>query len=300
MASNDRAAAAEAARKLMPTDNVAADQAAQLAAIARLMEDLGFPKAADQVLTKLIAVSPDGIIPRAEFLGRHDRAAEALDLLQDRWNDVPLERLLTAAVSVARSKSTATTEAERFERWFTKARRIDPGSTTIQLLKAELRGLQGRSKDVEAIYRELLARPELTPMQTAIVSNNLAFHLATPSTADEARTLIDAAIGTLGPHPDLLDTRALVHLALGDNKEAVADLEQAVLQPSDVKFLHLAYAQFRTGETLAARKSLAASRKKGLVPDRLSSSDRDRLAELEAAISPATEQVSSAEERGAE
>jgi len=160
--------------------------------------------------------------------------------------------------------------------------------------------MQGRGADVEAIYRELLARPELTPMQTAIVSNNLAFHLATPSTADEARTLIDAAIGTLGPHPDLLDTRALVHLAVGEDKEAVADLEQAVLQPSDVKFLHLAYAQFRTGETLAARKSLAASRKKGLVPDRLSSSDRDRLAELEAAISPATEQVSSAEERGAE
>jgi Tfp pilus assembly protein PilF len=299
-ASNDRTAAAEAARKLMPKDNVAADQAGQLAAIARLMEDLGFPKAADQVLAKLAGLSADGVIPRVEFLGRHDRAAEALDLLEERWNDLSLERLLAAAMSVARSKSTATDEANRLDGWIAKARRLDPGSITVRLLEAELRSLQGRGADVEAIYRELLARPELTPMQTAIVSNNLAFHLATPSTADEARTLIDAAIGTLGPHPDLLDTRALVHLAVGENKEAVADLEQAVLQPSDVKFLHLAYAQFRTGETLAARKSLAASRKKGLVADRLSSSDRDRLAELEAAISPATEQVSSAEERGAE
>ena len=289
MASKDRTAAADAARKLMPNDSVAADQSAQLTAIARLMEDLGFPKAADQVLAKLVAVSPEGILPRAEFLGRHDRATEALDLLSDRWDDVPLERLLTSAVAVARSKGTATVEAERLDGWFAKARRIDPGSITIPLLEAELRSLQGRTQDVERVYRELLDRPGLSPMQTAIVSNNLAFHLATASTATEARTLIDAAIGTLGPHPDLLDTRALVHLAMGEDKEAVADLEQAVLQPSDVKFLHLAYAQFRIGDTAAARVALAASRKKGLNTDRLSAADRSRLAELEAALGTAPE-----------
>jgi tetratricopeptide (TPR) repeat protein len=294
-ASKDRAAAAEAARKLMPKDNVAADQAGQLAAIARLMEDLDFPKAADQVLGKLVEISPDGVVPRAEFLSRHDRPTEALDLLQKRWDDLPLERLLSAAVSVARSKDSATQEAERLDGWFAKAKRIDSGSITIPLLEAELRSLQGRSQEVEAIYRELLERPELSPMQTAIISNNLAFHLATPSTASEARKLIDAAIGTLGPHPDLLDTRGLVHLAAGENKEAVTDLEQAVLQPSDVKFLHLAYAQFRTGDTSAARKSLTASRRKGLDPDRLSAADRTRLAELEAALGPSTEQVSGIE-----
>lgn len=289
MASKDRAAAADAARKLMPKDNVAADQATQLTAIARLMEDLGFPKAADQVLTKLAGVSPDGIVPRAEFLGRHERAREALDLLEEHWDDLPLERLLTAAVAVARSQDTATSEGQRLDGWFAKARRIDPGSITIPLLEAELRSLQGRQQDVETIYRELMERPGLTPMQTAIVSNNLAFHLAAPSTAAEARTLIDAAIGTLGPHPDLLDTRGLVLLASGDDKEAVADLEQAILQPSEVKFLHLAYAQFKVGDTAAARSSLAASRKKGLNADRLSASDRSRLAELEAALGTSPE-----------
>lgn len=289
MASKDRSAAADAARKLMPKDSVAADQSAQLTAIARLMEDLGFPKAADQVLAKLIAVSSDGIIPRVEFLGRQGRATEALDILADRWNDVPLERLLTSAVTVARSKDTAITEAERLDSWFAKARRLDPGSITIPLLEAELHSLRGRTQDVEKIYRALLERPDLSPMQTAIVSNNLAFHLATASTVSEARTLIDAAIGTLGPHPDLLDTRALVHLAAGEEKEAIADLEQAVLQPSDVKFLHLAYAQFRAGDTAAARTSLAASRKKGLDADRLSPTDRSRLAELEAALGTSPE-----------
>lgn len=291
MASNDRTAAAEAARKLMPSDNLAADQAAQLTAIARLMEDLGFPKAADQVLAKLVAVSSEGVAPRAEFLGRRDRATEALDLLEARWNDVPLERLLSAAVSIARSKGVATGEAERLGGWFAKARRLDPGSITILLLEAELCGLQGRPHDVETIYRQLLERPDLSPMQKAIVSNNLAFHLAAPATATEARALIDSAIGTLGPHPDLLDTRAMIHLAAGEDKQAVSDLEQAVLQPSDVKFLHLAYAQFRIGDTAAARKALAASRKKGLNADRLSPADRDRLLELEAALGTGPEQA---------
>ena len=297
-AANDRTAAAEAARKLMPKDNVSAEQAGQLAAIARLMEDIDFPKAADQVLTKLATLSSDGVIARAEFLGRHGRATEALDLLETRWDDLPLERLLSAAVSTARSKNTATTEAARLDGWFAKARRIDPGSIAIPLLEAELRGLQNRPQDVEAIYRGLLERSDLSTMQTAIVSNNLAFHLAAPATATEARKLIDAAISTLGPHPDLLDTRAIVHLAVGEDEQAVADLEQAVLQPSDVKFLHLAYAQFRTGDTAAARKSLASSRKQGLAEDRLSAADRSRLAELEAALGPATEQVTSAGQAG--
>lgn len=299
-ATNDRSAAAESARKLMPKQNVAADQAGQLTAIARLMEDLDFPKAADQVLAKLSELSPEGVIARAEFLGRHDRSTEALELLEKKWDGLSLERLLSAAVSIARSQGTATEQAERLDGWFAKARRIDPGSITIPLLEAELRSLQHRPQDVDAIYRELLARPGLTPMQTAIISNNLAFHLAAAPTVREARTLIDAAIGTLGPHPDLLDTRALVHLAAGEDEEAVADLEQAVLQPSDLKFLHLAYAQFRTGDTSAARKSLAASRKKGLDANRLSTGDRTRLEELEAALESATEQVSSAGSFGAE
>ena len=76
---------------------------------------------------------------------------------------------------------------------------------------------------------------------------------------------------------------------MGEDKEAIADLEQAILQPSDVKFLHLAYAQFRVGDTAAARVSLAASRKKGLNADRLSAADRSRLAELDAALGTSPE-----------
>lgn len=275
----------------MPKEIVTADQAPQLAAVARLMEDLEFSKAADQVLAKLVSVSVDGVIPRAEFLGRQGRTKEALDLLDEHWDDLPLERLLSTGMSVTRSAEKAGAAGSRLDEWIVKAKRIDPGSITVPLLEAELRELQGRQREVETIYRDLLGRPQLSPLQIAIVSNNLAFHLAAPETAEEAGRLIDAAIATLGPHPDLLDTRALVRLAAGDDAAAIADLKQAVLQPSGVKFLHLAYAHLHAGDTDAARSALAKSLEKGLDRERLSAADRTRLSELEKGLEKTSDQA---------
>ena len=282
-ASGDREAAAAAARKLMPAADATAAQAEQLVTIAKLFEDLGFAKATDKVLAQLAGLSADGAVTRAAFLGRQKRTGEAFDLLEQVWDNVPLERLMQVAVEAVRDAEDPAL-AERIEPWFTKAIRQDPESVSLPLLLAELRDFQGRRGDAEAIYRELLARKRLEPMQSAIVTNNLAFHLARPETAAEARTLVDQAIAELGPHPDLLDTRGLVALAAGDTRGAVTDLQEAVLQPTATKLLHLAFAQFQAGDAEAASRSLDAARKKQLRPARLSTADRERLGTLEAAL----------------
>ncbi len=287
----DRARAADLARRLMPAGSVPTDQGAQLAALAQLMEDLGFPKAADNVLVQYASQSPDGVIARAQFLGRQMRADEALDVLEASWDALPLERLISVAIDVVRPNPKAESAANRLQQWVVKARRIDPDSIVVGLVEAELFGMQDREAEAEAMYRKLLTRDRLEPMQAAIISNNLAFHLAEPTTAAEAKKLIDTAIETIGPHPDLLDTRGLVKLALGEDREAVADLEQAILKPTDVKFLHLAYAHLRAGDKSAARAALEQGRKKGLDTERLSRSDRSRLRELETALGLAPEQA---------
>lgn len=291
IADKDRARAADLARRLMPGGEVPTDQAAQLGALARLLEDLEFPKAADKVLEQYAAQSPDGAVARALFLGRQRRTDEAFDLLDRSRGDLSLERVLTCAIEALRANPKADAAAGRLAEWLTKARREDPESIVVSLVEAELLTLQDRRAEAEAMYRALLARKDLEPTQTAIVSNNLAFHLAEPKTASEAKRLIDAAIGTIGPHPDLLDTRGLVLLALGEDAAAVADLEQAILQPSDVKYLHLAYARLRNGDKSAARSALESGRKKGLLTERLSAADRARLRELEAALGVAPEQA---------
>jgi tetratricopeptide (TPR) repeat protein len=291
IADKDRARAADLARRLMPEGEVPTDQAGQLMALAKLIEDLGFPKAADKVLAQYAELSPEGVVARAEFLGRQRRTTEALDVLEKSWDTLSLERLLSVAMEALRTNPKAETEAARFQQWIKKARRIDPESVVVSLVEAEWLGMQDRGAEAEAMYRALLDRKDLEPVQAAIIANNLAFQLAQPKTAAEAKKLIDQAIGTLGPHPDLLDTRGLVLLALGEDREAVTDLQQAILQPSDVKYLHLAYAQFRTGDESAARTALESGRKQGLTVERLSAADRARLREIESALGIAPEQA---------
>ncbi|MFM7205512.1 MAG: tetratricopeptide repeat protein, partial [Planctomycetaceae bacterium] len=281
IAEKDRKLAAEAARKLMPGGVVSGSEPEQLNAVAKLMEQLGFPKAADKVFQQFAELAADGAIARADFLGRQKRPQEALDLLEARWNDLPLERLLTTAVQVARVQEDPKEWTAKIEPWFVKARRIDPGSVVVQLLEAECLSLEGKLDDAEKLYRDLLAVAEIEPMEKAIVSNNLAFHLARPETAAEAKKLVEAAIGELGPLPDLLDTRGVIHMAAGQTKEAVADFTEAVLQPTDLKFLHLAWAQLAAGDKTAAKEALEAGRRRGLVRSRLSPEDRKRLGDLE-------------------
>jgi cellulose synthase operon protein C len=286
MAEDDRPTAVAAARKLMPSGPVPLEQVGQLRDIARLMEDLGFPKAADKILSEYAGRSVDGIVARAEFLGRQKRTGEALDMLETAWNRLPLERVLQAGLTVVRGKGDRPSPemTARLDEWFKKALREDPDSVVISLLQAELREMQGRSDEVETLYRNLLARKDLAPTQAAIVANNLAFHLARPETAAEAITLIDSAIAEIGPHPDLLDTRGVVRLAAGDPRRAIADLEEAALSPSPVKLLHLALAQAEDKQTLAARRSLELAKKRGLDPLLLIPADRARLERVEAAI----------------
>jgi tetratricopeptide (TPR) repeat protein len=284
IAEKNRDAAVTAARKLMPDASSPQGQADTLPVVARLMEDLGFFKAADKVLTQFADASPDGLLARALFLGRQQQPEEALDLLEKSWNRVALERLMHTAVEIVRAQPSPAEFAPRLEPWITKARRQDPESVILALLAADLLDLQGRAGETEAMYRELLARKDLTPMQRAIVTNNLAYHLARPETAAEAGTLIEKALAELGPHPDLLDTRGLIHLAAGRSREALQDLEEAALQPSDTKLLHLASAQAAIGDREAAKKSLQAARRKGLAATKLAPADRQRLDQLEAAL----------------
>ena len=134
------------------------------------------------------------------------------------------------------------------------------------------------------MYTRILDRDDLSPNQRAIVSNNLAFHLARPETAAQARGFIDSAQKELGPHPDVLDTRGLVLLAAGDAGAAVAALSEAVLDRSATKYLHLACALAADQRMESAKKALAEARRHGLDTNRLASEDAAMLQSLEAAM----------------
>ncbi len=286
IAEKDRPTAVAAAKKLMPAGDLPLEQIGQLLAVAKLMEELGFPKAADKVLNDYAERLPEGALLRAEFLGRQHRVDEALDLLETAWGRVSLARILQSALAVIRSQGAPPDAAveTRLQQWFARARREDPEAIVIELLQAEFLELQGRTAEIDDVYRSILERKGLDGLQMAIVANNLAFHLARPETADEAKQLIDKAIAELGPHPDLLDTRGVVLLAAGDAKAALASLEEAALDPTPLRLLHLAAAQVATTDLTAARQTIERARKLGLQPDQLSAADKARYDAVEAAL----------------
>jgi tetratricopeptide (TPR) repeat protein len=285
VADNDRVAATDAARKLMP-DESRPLQPEQLGSIAALMEQLGFDKAADKVFERYAAASRAGVLARAAFLGRQHRTDESLDLLEQQWDRLPLLPLMQTAVLALRAQGTGASaqQRERVAAWFTKAERQDPDSTPLKLLFADMQSLDGRDDDAIAIYRDLLGRDDLPALQAAVVSNNLAYLLARPATAAEAEKLVDAAIVELGPSPDVLDTRGVVLLAAGKTSEAVATLKEAVLAPSAAKYLHLACALAADRQIEEARKALDQAKSLGLDPATLPADEQLRLTTLQAGL----------------
>jgi tetratricopeptide (TPR) repeat protein len=286
LAENNREAAVAAARKLMPAAAALPEMAGQLGPLSTLLEELGLNAAADQIFTQYAAVSTDGVLARAGFLGRAQRADESLDLLEASWNKLPLENLLRTAIAVLGSQATAATspQVERIEQWFDKARRQDPDSPNLALLFTDFVGATRNHEDIVAAYRSFLGRKDLSAQQAAVASNNLAFHLTAPATAAEAERLVDRAIAELGPLPDVLDTRGLVRLETGRAPEAIADFKESLLIPTATKYLHLASALASEQQLEAARKALADAKKLGLFPHHLSAGDQRRLKTLETVL----------------
>jgi tetratricopeptide (TPR) repeat protein len=280
-AENDWTKAVEIVHGLVPNGEITPEQARTLGPLARLLENFGFPEEAEAAWRQFASRSPEGVVGLADFLGRNQRADEALDLLDSARSTLSAEQLVATALGAVRASGAKAEACSRVAGWLDKAAQTDPDSMTIAIMRAELLGVMDRHDEAEAAYRQLLASDALSPTQVAIVANNLAFHLARPETAAEAERLINTAMQTLGPHPDLLDTRGLIRLAAGDGAGALEDLEEAVLVPSATKYLHLAYANMRTGNIARAREALDKSRERGLGIEVLSPAERTMLEQLE-------------------
>ncbi len=155
-------------------------------------------------------------------------------------------------------------------------------SQQIKLLAAELYEFQGRYPEVIKLYREVLESDKANPFQKVISRNNLAFTLAiTKKDLGQAMELTQGAIRQFGPTSDLLDTRALVYLAQGNVKPAIADMQTALADhPSAAKYLHLAEAEKQAQNMESARAAMAKAQGLGVDLNRLSWVERKNYPQL--------------------
>lgn len=216
---------------------------------------------------------PNRIFSLINALARQQRYADALGLCnQARGKTLP-ERVAAVSVALLRTSQAAELQCAPVATWLQKEVADKPQSVILLLQLANLEDLRGRYAEVEKVYRQILA---IDP-QNVYALNNLAVQIALlhPDRAAEAMKLIEYAIEVSGPQPDLLDTRATVHLALKRGDKAIADLELANSErPAPIRYFHLAQAHRLTNNTDAAAALLKKATAAGLKPEQLQPSER--------------------------
>jgi tetratricopeptide (TPR) repeat protein len=258
----------------------AAGELSRRAQAAALLEELGraspeekaYAEAAEALYGADAAARPDRALELAGFLGRQGRAREALDVCERALGTSPPEAVLNVAVAALQGGQPDAGQYRRAERWLEAARARAPEAPGLLVCAAYLRDLEGQPAAAAALYRQVLAREP----GNGLALNNLALLLAQQQhRGAEALELIRGAIDKAGPLPELLDTRAVVYLSLGQKDLAIADLEEALEDaPQAVSHFHLAQAYALVGRPKEAQASFARAVRAGLKPADLAPPER--------------------------
>jgi tetratricopeptide (TPR) repeat protein len=226
---------------------------------------------------------PDAILSLVGYLARQDRHEEGFAICEERWPDLPPLAVAGAAVALVRDGTMddahANTVITRIEEAISAAKSAEQ----IELLRllADVRDFQGKYIDAQQVYSRIL---DLKP-DHLIALNNLAWLLARTGHADMGLAFIETAINKSGPYAELLDTKGVVLLEAGRAAEAVAVLTQASNErPMSDVYFHLAEAQWRNHDIVAARTTLATAEDAGLDPEKLHPLDRAQYDKLAAAV----------------
>lgn len=250
--------------------------------VARLLENLEQYEAAGRLLRQIADEEPGGRLALAAFLGRQGKIGEALDECVAVQKDLPGTECVSTAVSVLTAQRQRVTPQQlaRVERWIQALITRDPQSHALTLQLAALCDLQGKYDEQSKIYRDLLARSDLSQRERAVVQNNLAYLLMLEGKdLKQALEMSGQAVDVIGPAPELLDTRAMVYLAAGEPQKAIADLRESLADtPAAMPCFHLALAHQAAGQGPAARACLQTAREKhGLTAEQVPRPERKRF-----------------------
>ena len=157
-----------------------------------------------------------------------------------------------------------------------------PDEVFVKMMLAFCAEELGQSNQAEEILREALsAHPNNVDLMNYLAVT-LALH---GKNLDEARQLIETAIKTAGPNPDLLDSRAMVSLAQERPKAAINDLQQAIAEkPSASFYFHLAESLQEEGLRKAAKSALEKAKKLGFRETSLSPVERRNYRRLKLSL----------------
>jgi tetratricopeptide (TPR) repeat protein len=251
---------------LQTSDYLEAVQTELTRIVAKLLEGIEQHQAAEEAFRQYVSRSKqaEAVLVLAAFIARRQRIAEALDLCEDAWKTCSPVDVAVVSVGVVRMGGPlAANHVPRVESQLMSAIRSSqpPIWNELMVRLADLNDFQGRHQDAARIYRKILAQDQ----RNLVALNNLAWLLSFQSeNRTEALALINSAIELAGPAAALLDTRAVVSLNMNRVQDALQDLNAALDETQAAAiYIHLAQAQLRANDGVAAKESFQQAKDNG-------------------------------------
>ena len=217
---------------------------------------------AEAMYRSYVQQKPKEELVLAGFLARQGRVKESLDVIDRSWSDVDPAVLAMAAWTVLRGGNASPDDMPAMQKILESALKKFNRPASLLMPTAYCCSVQGRYKEAEGFYREVLAKDP----NNATAMNDLAVLLSLQGKGlDEAIKLVDRAIEITGPLGAMLDSRAMVFIAMEQPDKALADIEAAVAdEASPVRLFHQARAYALAGRKSDAAESMKAATQAGL------------------------------------
>lgn len=274
-------------RGLGPATPLDEDQLKTIKAIAGLAVGFEEYELSEQLLRLYISRTKEGVADLVNVMALYGNVDEALPMMKQLSTQAPVA-MAQLAVQVLRQRRLELGDRydDQVDELVEAALQDDPESGERLVTRAEMFEVMEKYDEAIKAYEKVLNRDDLPENGNAAVMNNLAFLLAqTNQRLDEAQELIDDAIEILGPLSDALDTRAVVRMARKEYDLAVEDMTLALaVDPSAVKYYHLAKAQALAGNAEAALEAWQAAQDLGIEKESLTLIEQPGFSETEQLI----------------
>lgn len=226
------------------------EEVQRLLGAANIFETLELYDGAEEFLQRYVKAKPEEKLRLASFYGRRLQLDDALFVCKEALDDKSYTEVSNVAQGVLRSCLSQVDIQDKHydlvEGWLNKALEENVNPDAVKVTMADFRDAQGEYDEAVKLYEELLKQKNLYDRGRITALNNLAFIYAVrDNNGKRAQPLIEEAISIVGPMPELLDTKAMVLLAMGDTQQSISLLDAALqTSPEDsMLFFHKAKAQ---------------------------------------------------------
>jgi tetratricopeptide (TPR) repeat protein len=260
---------------------------------ARLLEEQREGDKAIALLERHIRrkkANPNEVLLVLNAMRRQKKFAQAYErcLQELRDRKCSPEVIGGASVAVLRGMQTDGTPPSHeqvltVEQYLTAALEANPKNVILMLHLAELYDQHDHWEQAEQMYRRVL-EPDNEP-RNIVALDNLAWLLAQRSSDrrkhQEALTHIESAVNGIGRRADLIDTRGLVRMKLGQDAAALADFREAAADlPTPSHLFHLARAHYQARDKTNASKVLKQAQDQGLQASLLHPSEQSEYRKM--------------------